>query len=101
MTKKAALTASVLVDVPDDSIEKVLIDKGITGTDNYTADDAKDVDLMAIDVLTSLLSIADVSEGGYSVRYDRKSIMDRLNFLNAKHGLVAYGRPTATMRNVW
>ncbi len=101
MTKKEALSAVLQVTVPDNTLEKALLDQDITGADAYTADDATEIDLAAIAVLEGLLSVADVSEGGFSIKYDRKSIESRLYYLSSKHGLVAKGQPTISSKAVW
>jgi hypothetical protein len=94
MTNKEALIAVLQVSVPDNSADKVLLDAGITGTDAYSAGNSKAIDLCAIDALQGLLSTPDVSEGGYSVRYDRAAVQARLQYLSTKNGVVNPGAPS-------
>lgn len=87
MTNKEALIAVLMVEVPDNSAEKALIDEDIIGEDEYDSSMSEEIDFCAIELLKGLLSSADVSEGGYSTRLDRKAIETRLSFLFGKYGM--------------
>lgn len=87
MTNKEALLAVIRFSIPDNSAEKALVDNDVDGTANYSKDAEKSIDLCAVDALQGLLSEPDVSEGGYSVKYDRKAVQDRLLYLAKKHNL--------------
>lgn len=89
MTNKEALTASLQVEFPDSSIDKALIDADITGTDTYTLANTKVIDEMAIELLQGLLSTPDVSEGDMSIKYDRKAVQARVDYLMGKSGKVS------------
>ena len=102
MINKAALVAVVQVSgIPDDSLVKALLDAGIIDTDQYTSDLSDDIDLVAIEVLQGLLSQPDISEGGYSIRYDRAAISKRLEFLASKQEVDITGGPTVRGINPW
>lgn len=101
MTNKEALVAVLRVSVPDNSLEKAMIDNDVTGGSTYTKDNEKNIDLCAIDILQGLLSDPDVSEGGYSINFDRKAVQERLNYLNSKHDLVDAGKPVVTGKSIW
>lgn len=104
MTNKEALIAVLRVDLPDNSLEKSMMDQGVTPGDGYTTDNAKAIDLCAVDLLAGLLSQPDVSEGGFSLKYDRASIKERLLFLARKHNVttvLAQFKPTVTSKSVW
>ena len=104
MTNKEALVAVLRITVPDASLEKAMIDREVTGTNTYTKENEKNIDLCAVDVLHGLLSEPDVSEGGYSIRFDRNAVQQRLLLLAKKHNvrevINAY-KPTVTGRRVW
>jgi hypothetical protein len=87
MTNKEALVAVVLVDANDNLLEKALADGSITSTDNYSPENSQAVDSAAISVLRSILSMPDITEGGYSIRYDRASIQKRIDALAANVGI--------------
>lgn len=89
MTNKNALLAVVQVAVEDDVIEKALLDQSLNLGSTYTTTNAKAIDLAAIDVLDGILSRPDISEGGFSVRYDRTAIQKRLDALKRKQGITS------------
>jgi hypothetical protein len=89
VTKKEALIATCQASVPDGSLELALINKGLTGTDAYSAADQPAIELCAIDVLNGLLAQPDVTEGGYSVRFDRASVQKRVLFLAQRNNVTA------------
>jgi hypothetical protein len=91
MTNKEALQAVVQVSLDDNVLVKALLDQAITSTDNYTAAVSSSIDIAAIAVLEGLLSTPNISEGGYSVNYDRAAIQKRVDGLKRKAGIVTNG----------
>jgi hypothetical protein len=87
MTNKEALIAALQLTADDSTLEKALIDQEVTGSDTYVKDNATAIDQCAIEVLQGILSTPDVSEGGYSVKYDRDAVKARLSYLLDKNGL--------------
>lgn len=77
MTIKDAVIYELKVSVDDGAIEKALTDAGITGSETYAQSNKQSVDLVVLSILEGLLATPDVSEGGYSVKYDRKYISER------------------------
>lgn len=101
MTNKEALIAVVRVSVPDNSLEKAMIDNSVSATTDYTSTEAESIDKCAIAVLEGLLSDPDVSEGGYSINFDRKAVQDRISILKSKYGIDDPLKPSVTSRPVW
>jgi hypothetical protein len=101
MTKKEALIAVIRVNVPDNTIEKAMIDNDVTGSQTYSKSSEKEIDICAIAILKGLLSEPDVTEGGYSIRYDRAAVEKQIGYLSEKHGLTDTAAPTVTGRTVW
>lgn len=101
MTNKEALIAVLRVSVPDNSLEKAMIDNDVSGNEQYSKSAEKSIDLCAIDVLQGLLSEPDVSEGGYSINYDRDAVKERLAYLSEKNDLVDQLKPTVKARSLW
>lgn len=100
MTNKEALTASVpATNLPDITLEKALLDQDVTPGDTYSKEKAESIDLATIDVLKYLLSVPNVSEGGYSVSFDRAAVQKRLDDLNGKYNLAT--KPTVRARPIW
>lgn len=100
MTNKEALIAAVLVSVPDNTLEKALVDNNILGEEDYESDAKKDIEVCAIDVLRSALMLADITEGGYSIRYDRKAIQERIDSISEGLGL-STSAPTVQGVSPW
>lgn len=104
MTNKEALIAAVSFSVPDNMLEKALLDRTLTGASTYTSANAEKVDMCVIDLLQRVLSEPDVTEGGYSIRFDRKAVEARLLYLARKYdqtGILNQLTPTVTGKSVW
>lgn len=87
MTNKEALIATLQISgMPDNSLEKALADRGINSAGTYGSTQTAGLDQTTMDLLWGLLNQPDVSEGGYSIRYDSKSVLARLTFLANKYG---------------
>lgn len=101
MTNKEAVIATLqITGYSDSAIEKALLDNGLNGEDTYTTTIKQSIGTVAIEVLQGMLSLASVTEGGYSVSYSVAGIQARLGILNGLYG-VAAPVPTVTSPNVW
>lgn len=81
-----------------------MLDRDIIPGDEYKKENAEAIDLCAIELLAGLLAEPDISEGGFSVKYDRNAIKDRLLILAKKHNateILDQYRPSVTSRSVW
>jgi hypothetical protein len=85
MTKNDALLAVVGMEYSLPVAEKAFLDRDILGTDDYSLDDVKEIDLIAIDILQILLITPSFTEGGMTVKYDYKAIQARLSYLTGKY----------------
>ena len=104
MTNKEALVATLQANVPDNSLEKALADRAVVSAAIYGPTQTAGVEQAAMDILWGVLTSADVSEGGYSVRYDRAAIKSRLIFLAKKYGaadILAGINPSVSSPRVW
>jgi hypothetical protein len=104
MTKKEALIAVLQVTIPDISLEKALIDQGITGSESYSLSSEKEIDLCAISIYRALLAVPDLKEGDMSISYDRQGLQSVLLSLATKHGvkdIVNQYKPSVTGKSVW
>jgi len=82
MTNLEALKAVVQVEnIPGNSFTKALIDAGIDGTATYTSSNATSINAVALEVLKGLL-ISSISEGGYSISFDRAAIEKKIAVLD-------------------
>jgi len=75
MTNFEALKASVMYPVEDVTLKKALFDRGLTDTDTYSLSVKKEVDLCSADVMVTLITAPNISEGGYSVTLSDKAIL--------------------------
>lgn len=104
MTNKEALAAVVSVSVSDALLEKALSDSEISGSATYSKDNIAKIDSAALDVLFSVWSTPDVSEGGFSVKYDRAALKIKIEALAAKCGrtdVVTSIKPTVKKATPW
>jgi hypothetical protein len=93
MTNIAALQAVLMVSVPDNTLSKALLDAELTESDTYTSDNRLIVEACAVDILKSLLTTPNISEGGYSISFDRNAIQVRLGQLTGAKPTIKGVRP--------
>lgn len=108
MTNKEALAAKIVATVPDNTLEVALIDGAVDPAATYTAADAKAIELVAIEVLYSLFTAEDVSEGGYQVSHPDflRKVKERLLYYARKYDRTDIinaiePKPTVTSKSVW
>lgn len=90
MTNSEAVKAIVSVEVQEATVTKALVDASLIPGDIYTKEQEVRVAFASVDVLSSLL-YSSVSEGGYSVSFDRRAIEQKINFVCGKYGIVKPG----------
>jgi hypothetical protein len=81
MTNLDALKS--VVDIPgisSNSYDKALIDAGIDGTATYLASSEQTINSAGVKVLKGFL-LSSLSEGGYSVSFDRTAIENKITVL--------------------
>lgn len=106
MTKLEAFLQVVQVgSVDDQGAEMFLLSAGIIHDENFTGD-LKELEIAAIPLLQSLLSVSSTGEGAFSEGRSREGIKDRLLFLARKHGLddiedAVSGKPIIKAYNNW
>ncbi len=104
MIKSAALLAVVGMQYSSEIAEKALADRSVDGTVEYSPSDAKQIDLVAIDILQGLLVTPSFTEGGMTIKYDYKAIQARLSYLTGKYPVeypVISTRPKVRGVSVW
>jgi hypothetical protein len=104
MTKKEALIAILQVSVPEITVEKAMIDQGITGSESYSLSSEKDIDLCAVKILQWLQSVPNISEGGMSITHNLEGIKSVLLSLAKKHSLteiLSEFKPSVTGKSLW
>ncbi len=91
--KEAVIATLQITGYPDNAIEKALFDNVLDGEDSYSINNKELVDSISINVLQGMLSVASISEGGYSVSYSIEGVKLRLAQLGAG--------PTVKAVNFW
>jgi hypothetical protein len=110
MTLKEAFIAELdEVSVSDATIDKTLIDHGLSGTDSYSISLKEKVDRCVIDCLFRLYTRPDVKEGDFAKSHPDflRKLEARLLYLAKQYSVAEVlnvlekAPPTVTNRNVW
>jgi hypothetical protein len=110
MTNFEALKAKLIFPVSDNAITLALLERGIsisgvTGEDTYSIDNKEAIDLAYADLIVSLVSAPNISEGGYSVSLsDKQSLLKLAGSIYTKYGVanpLSSLKPKAIFVNRW
>ncbi len=106
MTKKDALKSVINFPLPDNTLEKALIDAGVAGGDTYASTDSKVIDLCAAGLLLFLITSSDIKEGDVSRTLPSEGkLKTAYSMLVGKWGepnlLTSGGEPTITGLRPW
>ena len=97
MTNLEALQAVVDIDqISAASFEKAVIDAGLLPTDNYVIASKDLLNAAGVAVLNGWIA-SSMSEGGYSISFDRKAIDAKIQALNGVSG----ARGIKNISNIW
>lgn len=103
MTNKEAVISEIHGNennIPDTLIEKAFLDVWVNGSvldaqEVYTGENKTHVGLISISILETLLSKpSSISEGGYSISYDKQGIEILLGVLYRKYDIKIPGKNT-------
>jgi hypothetical protein len=95
MTIKRALISTVNFTIPDDRIEKALIDADLDGNAIYDKTAEKAIDLCMAGLLLTLMTSADITEDDVSIKLpERKVLQGIVDHINIKWGLIKVARAT-------
>lgn len=90
-----ALRAEIAPYTTDrNTIEKVLIDHSIDGSETYTLSNKKAIAQASIQILTSFLSLKSEGEGSFSQSYDKAGLQSKIAALAESNGIVLSGTGT-------
>lgn len=94
MTIKEALKSTINFAIPENRVEKALIDAGLDGDAVYAKTDERAIDLSMAGLLLTLITSADITEDDVSIKLPSRDVLAsvRLTLLD-KWGLGA-GKPT-------
>lgn len=95
MTIKKALISTVNFTIPDDRIEKALIDADLDGNAIYDKTAEKAIDLCMAGLLLTLMTSADITEDDVSIKLPERSQLNKVrDALLDKWGLIKVARAT-------
>lgn len=102
LTKKQALRSKINYPLSDDAITTALIEAGLNGDDEFTAEDSKSIDLCAAGLILVLLTSGNESEGGFSLSLsDRSSLSSVRSLYLKKWGEPDLSQPQLKAVNKW
>jgi hypothetical protein len=109
MTNKEALAAKAQCPVQDESLEVALIDRGVDPAQTYISDNQNDVELALVDLLYSIYTKPDISEGQYSLSHPDflRKLKERILQLATKLNLTDIlsqlqdATPSISSKSVW
>ncbi|TXK52386.1 hypothetical protein FVR03_01330 [Pontibacter qinzhouensis] len=97
MTNLEAVQSVVGANYPlrETAYTKALIDAGLSPEGEYTIANRKSVDLCAAALILTLITSADIREGGYQVSISEKSVLLSIrSAILASHGVPDHTKPT-------
>lgn len=102
MTTKEALAAELgtIPGLDTNILTVALIRQKLTGSELYTPLYDPTVARAAIDVLSTALSGASLTEGGFSYKIDAVAVQRRMEYLIQRYGLVDVQCPGAYIRAI-
>jgi hypothetical protein len=98
MTNLEALKAKLNYPLSDNSFILALSDRGLVSTATYA--DRKSLELAQADLIYTLVTTPNITEGGYSISLsDKSSLMRLADEIYLKYGIRNPLRPIATFRS--
>ena len=98
MTNLEALKAKVNYPLSDNAFILALSDRGLVSSAVYA--DRRSLELAQADLLYTIISSPNITEGGYSISVTEKStIVKIIDSIYKKYGIPNPLRPTATFRS--
>jgi hypothetical protein len=86
MTVLEAIKANpILVNVPVNYIESVMISRSVSGSADYTESSLKDVELVSADLYAAIATLPEFKEGQLSLKYDSGILKSRALALYNKY----------------
>jgi len=103
MTIKEALTSTVNFSLPDNRIEKALIDADLIGTADYDKTAEKAIDLCMAGLLLTLMTSADKTEDDVSIKLPSREFILRTRTALIEKWIEpeVVQKATVTRRYIW
>ncbi len=87
------------IELSEAEIDAKLIDQDLTPTDPYSASASRSINLAIVSVIPELLLAPDITEGGYSIKFDRGAVMKFYSWLCSELGLEDKLNPQPKIRD--
>ena len=102
MTNLEAIKSQVPYPLKENSFKKVLLDRGLVDTEEYSPDNIKPFELATADALHIVITAPNISEGGYSISVsEKKELRQIASGLYDKHGASNPFRGTISSISPW
>jgi hypothetical protein len=102
MTNLEAIKGKVGYPLSDNAFILALTDRSLVSTDTYVIGNKQQLELAQADLIYTLVSSPNVTEGGYSVSLsDKKSLIELANGIYTKYGQSSPLKPTAKFVQRW
>lgn len=100
MTNLAAIKAKLNFPLSDDAYTLALLDRGLVSTATYAVSDKQSLDLTWADLVYTLASTPNTTEGGYSISFsNRGDLLKAADGVYLKYGIRNPLRPIATFKS--
>jgi hypothetical protein len=103
MTIKEALTSTVNFSIPQNRIEKALIDAALDGSADYAKANEQAVDTCMAGLLLTLITSADVTEDDVSIKLPSRDVLMkvRTSLIDKWAPVVTEAKPTVKRVFLW
>lgn len=103
MTVKEALISTVNFPLPENRIEKSLIDAGLSGQATYGQSDAQAVDMCMAGLLLTLITSPDVTEDDVSIKLPSREVLMkvRVSLIDKWAPVVVDSKPIVKQVRFW
>jgi hypothetical protein len=88
--------AGFSIEVSSAALAMLLVDNDLIEGDEYSKDNAPKVKSAMLGKLSELLAMPDVTEGGFSLKWDRSAVQAYCNQLRTDLGLVSSSQPVVS-----
>ena len=75
------------IDLTDTELDAAIVDQGLVPTDQYASSVSKSTLKVVASVIPELLLAPDITEGGYSIKYDKTAVLAYYNLLCSQLGI--------------
>jgi hypothetical protein len=102
MTNLEAIKGKLNYPLSDNSFILALSGRDLVYTETYTASDKRSLELAQADLIYTLASAPNITEGGYSVSLsDKKTMLKVADGIYRKYGIYDVMKPTAKFVQKW